>query len=110
MKDPTDRHCSKFMYLTGRMWSTRFIPLIISTHDKVEVVMHVDGAHDVHADGKGHSGMILTKGTGAMTSASKNIGVVTISSTEREIVADRERFPKCSWFICFRLAQGDSSK
>ena len=45
-----------------------------------------------------------------MMSASKKLGVVTVSSTEIMIVVDGERFPTCSWFKHFWLAQEDSSK
>ena len=40
----------------------------------------------------------------------KSWGVVTTSSTETEVVADGERFPKCTWFRYFRMAQGDVVK
>ena len=56
VKDPTDQDYSKFRHLTRLSCATWFIPLIIYTDDKGEVVTHVDGAHAVHADGKGHSG------------------------------------------------------
>ena len=36
----------------------------------------------------------------------KNLGLVTTSSAEKEIVSTRERFPKCAWFLCFMLSQG----
>ena len=45
-----------------------------------------------------------------MMSASKKLGVVTVNSTDTEIVADGERFPKNIWFGHFRLAQGDIAK
>ena len=80
--------------------------------EKGDVVMHVDGAYTVHNDGKVHSVLFLTIGKGAMTNVSKKLGFVTTSSTEPEIVADGERFPKCTWFRHFTLAQGanDSKK
>ena len=78
------------------MWSTRFIPLIISIDDKGEVVTCADRSHAVHADGKRHSGMLLNMDKGAIMSASKKLGVVTVSSTGTKIVADGERFQKLS--------------
>ena len=110
MKEPTDQYCSKFRHLTGYLWETRFLPLIISIDDEGEVVTCIDGAHAVRAYGKMHSGMFLTMGKGAMMNVSKKLGVVTASSTETKIVADGEIFPKCSWFRYFRMAQGDSAK
>ena len=40
----------------------------------------------------------------------EKIRLSTTSSTETEVVSAKERFPKCIWFRCFRLAQGASSK
>ena len=49
-------------------------------------------------------------GKDVMMSASKKLAVVTIISTETEIVADGESSPKYSWFKHFRLAQCNSTK
>ena len=51
------------------------------------MVIYVDGAYAVHADGKGHSGLFVTMGTGAMINVSKKLGVNTVRG---------ERFPKCT--------------
>ena len=110
MKETTDQDYSKFRHLTGRVWATRFVPLIISTYDKGEVVMRVAGECTAHTDSRGYSGMFLTMGKCAMMSESKKLGVVTVSSTETEIVVDGERFPKYSWFRQYQLEQGDSAK
>ena len=75
--------------------------------------MHVfiDDAYDVDTDGKGHSGLFVTIGTGAMINASKKLGLCTVSSAEIEVVSTGEIFPRCTWFIHFRVAQGeDDSK
>ena len=69
--------------------------------------MCIDGAHAVHVDSKGHSGLHLTMGKGGIINGSKKLGVSTISSTEIEVVSNGERFPKCAWFRYFRMAQGD---
>ena len=68
-------------------------------------MIYVDGTHAVHADGKGHSGLFVTMGTGAMINISKKLGVNTVSPAETEIVSTGERFPKCSWFRYFRRVQ-----
>lgn len=92
------------------LWCTRYLPLIISIDENGDVCICADGAPAAHADGKGHSGLFVTIGRGAMINASKKLGVVTTSSTETEVVANGERFPKCTWFRHFRLAQGDDPK
>ena len=91
-------------------WEARFLPIVLSIDENGEVTTHIDGIHAVHDDGKGHSGLCLTMEQGAMMNVLKKLGLVTTSSTEKEIVSNGERFPKCTWFRCFRLAQGDSDK
>ena len=61
-------------------------------------------------DGKGHSRMYLTIGRGEIINESKKLGLVTTSTAEIDVVADGESFPKCSWFMYFRLMQGDKVK
>ena len=55
----------------------------------------------MHIDRKGHSGLYLMIGRGGMINVLKKLGLVIMSSIETEVVADRERFPKCSWFRYF---------
>ena len=42
-----------------------------------------------------------------MLDASKKIGCVTISSTDTEVVSNGKRFPKHTWFRCFRIGQDE---
>ena len=60
------------------------------------MLIYIDGDHVVHADGKGHTGLFLTMGKGAMVNVSKKLGVATTSSTETEVASNGERFPKCT--------------
>ena len=110
IRDTNIEDFAKLRWMMGYLWFTRYLPLIVAIDEDGNVCMHVDGAHAVHVDGKGHSGLFVTMGRGAMINASKKLGVNTISSTETEIVSDGERFPKCAWFRYFRLAQGDDPK
>jgi len=75
--------------------------------DGINTIIYIDGSHAVHSNCKGHSGLFLTQGKGAMINVSKKLGLVTNSSTETEIVATGERLPKCTWFRYFRIAQGE---
>ena len=45
-----------------------------------------------------------------MMNASTKLGLNSVSSTETYIASNGERFPKCTWFRYFRLAQGGTSK
>lgn len=96
-------------WLQNYIWKTRFIPLIITINDDGAITC-IDGAHTVHADAKGHSGLFNTMGKGAMINVSKKLGIVTNSFTETEIVSTRELMPKCTWFRYFRETQGKTPK
>ena len=86
------------------------MPLIISIGEDGRVCAYIDGSHAIHADGKEQSGLFLAIGRGAMISVSKKLGLVTTSSTKTEVVSNGQRFPKCTWFRYFRLAQGDDGR
>jgi hypothetical protein len=109
VKEPTEHDWKKLKHLMCYLWATRFLPLIIM-NDGSNTIIYIDGAHAVHNDCKGHSGLFVTQGKGAMINVSKKLGLVTNSSTETEIVATGERLPKCTWFRYFRLAQGEPIK
>ena len=88
------------------IWGTRFIPSVISITEQGAII-NIDGAHAIHTDAKGHSGLYATMGKGAMINVSKKLGLNTLSSTETEVVSTGERLPKCVWFRHFRISQGD---
>ena len=73
-------------------------------------MIHACSSHATHAYGKVHSGLFITIVKGAMINTSKNLGLVTTSSTEKEVVSKGERFPKFTWFSYFRITQGDEDK
>ena len=78
--------------------------------DGKDTFIYIDGAHAVHANCKGHSGLFVTQWKGAMISVSKKLRLVTNSSKETEIVYTGERMPKCTWFRYFRIEQGGPIK
>jgi len=108
VKKPTEEDWEKLRQLLGYIWKTRFLPLIIGMDDSGNVVVYVDGARAVYSDGKGHSGLFVTMGIGAMINVSKKLGVNTVSSTETESISTGERFPKYTWFRYLRGAQGSA--
>ena len=108
VKDPNEDDWRKLTWLMRYVWWTRFIPTIIRITDEGATI-YIDGSHAIHADSRGHSGMYTTMGKGALINMAKKLGLVTISSTETEVVATGERLPKCTWFRYFRIAQGGST-
>ena len=65
-------------------------------NDEGNVHAHINRAHMVHADSKGHSGLFVMFKNGTIISVSKKFGMITNSLTETELVSNRERFPKCT--------------
>ena len=61
----------------------------MSIDEEGKVRMFIDGAHMVHQDRIGHSGLFATMGQRAMISISKKLGLVTISSKETKVVSNR---------------------
>ena len=110
IREPTEHDWKKLSHEMQYLRKTRFIPLIIGIGDDGNTVIHIDGAHAVHNDCKGHSGLYLTMGKGAMINVSKKLGLLTNSSTESEIVSTGERLPKTTWFRYFRIEQGEPIK
>ena len=86
----------KLKHALGCMWSTRFLPMIIAIDKEGNTMMHIDGSHATHADGKVHSGLFITMGKGPMMDVSKKLSLVTTSSTDTEVFSTGERFPKCA--------------
>ena len=82
VKSPTVQDWCKLKHVMGCLWKTRFLPLIISIDDDGRALTHVDGAHALHDDGKGHLDLFVTMDLGVMINASKKLGLVTTSSTE----------------------------
>ena len=86
------------------------MPLIIEIDNEGNAHARIDRACAAHNHAKGHSGLYLVLGRSAMINALKKLDAVTTSSTETEVVAYGERFPKCTQFRYFRLAQGAEDK
>ena len=105
-KPPTEGDWEKLAWEQQYIWGTRFIPSIISITEQGAII-YIDGAHAIHTDAKGHSGLYATMGKGAMINVSKKLGLNTLSSTETEIVSTVERLLKCVWFRYFCILQGD---
>ena len=66
----------------------------------------VDASDRTHDDCKGHSGILMTMGKGAIVSKSTKQKINTKSSTESELVALDSALPKILWCLYFIESQG----
>jgi len=76
----------------------------IGADDLHHMIMMVDSAHAVHEDMRGHTGGLLTFGTGVVDQKSSKQKMNTRSSTECEHVETSEYLPKnifskCLWNV-----------
>jgi len=73
------------------------------------LIIYIDGAHAIHRDMKGHAGVMVTEGGGAIYASATKNELNTTSSTETEIVCVGEKLPKHIWYRNFRMEQGDTN-
>ena len=78
----------------------------IGADDLHHILMMVDSAHAVHEDMRGHTGGLLTFGTGVVDQKSSKQKMNTRSSTECEHVGTSEYLPKNIYFEMVMEGQG----
>ena len=104
-KPPTESDWDKLVWNNSIYGNQDLFHLLFPSPRKEQYYIY--DAHAIHKDTKRQSGLYTTMGKCAMINVSKKLGLNTLSSTETEIVSTRERLPKCIWFQCFRIQQGD---
>jgi hypothetical protein len=85
---------------------TKYLPLILGTEGSGNIYWYKDGTHAVHRDMRGHTGLMMTFGTGAVYAASLKQKLNTRSSTETELVAFDDGMPQNIWTKYFTKHQG----
>jgi hypothetical protein len=108
VREPNEHDWKKLGHEMKYLQATKHLPLILRSDGKGTAIW-IDGAHAVHHDMKGHVGMYVSEGEGALMSASTKCKLNTTSSTETEIVSVGEKMSKCVWFRNFRIEQGGNS-
>ena len=76
IKKANDTDWAKLKHLMQFIWTWRWLPLIIKMNGNGEMMIYIDGAHMVHMDTQGHSGLFATMGKGAMLNVAKKLGMV----------------------------------
>ena len=87
------------------LYATLYIPLILGVDGSGNIYWYKDGAHAVHADMRGHTGLVMTLGCGAVLSASWKQKINSLSTTETETIAISDGMPKNMWCLYFIEAQ-----
>ena len=90
-------------YLNG----TQDLGICLRADCPTNVTAHIDASYGVHIDGKSHSGMFVSLGSGPILVKSSKQKIVTKSSTEAELIALSDLASLVIWSRDFLLAQGE---
>ena len=90
----------RYLNTTRDMW------LNLTAGDKCEVEAYIDASFGTHPDGKGHTGVCITIGSGFFYVSSTKQKIVSKSSTEAELVGVSDGLSQVIWVRNFLIAQG----
>ena len=98
-----------FLAYSEFIWVITFFDMAFLKADNINIIRWwVDASDRTHDDCKGHSGVLMTMGKGAIVSKSLKQKINTKSSTESELVALDSALPKILWCLYFVELQGYS--
>ena len=84
----TEQDWTKLQRLLNYLSGTQEIPLTLEMDNgPVEIVANIDSSHASHGDYRGHTGIYVTLGKGAIQAISTKQPINTKSSAESELVA-----------------------
>ena len=106
VKQPTEQDWIKLSRALRYLVNSKDLLLTIQTDDITKIHCHVDAAHMLHHDLKGHMGGRLSLGKGALCVKSKKLKLNTLSSCESELVGASEYLKQLTWAYYFLRAQG----
>ena len=89
-------------YING----TKTMGMCLGCSEPLQVIAYIDASYGVHADGKSHSGLVITLGRGPVICRSAKQKIVTKSSTESELVAVSDEINMAVWVRDFLIHQG----
>jgi hypothetical protein len=88
VQSSTEQDLRKFQRLINYVNSTKDIPLCLEmSPGPLEIVANIDSFHASHGDYRGHTGVFITFGKGAIQSISTKQSINTKSNAESELVA-----------------------
>ena len=84
----TEQDWTKLQRLLNYLAGTQEIPLTLEMDEgPIEIVANIDSSHASHGDYRGHTGIFITLGKGAIQAISTKQPINTKSSAESELVA-----------------------
>ena len=108
MQKPTEQDMDKLDRVLRYVNCTRSLWLSLLAGDDYGIEAYIDASYGVHPDGKGHTGVCITLGTGFFYVQSAKQKLVSKSSTEAELIGISDGLSMVLWARNFMLAQGIS--
>ena len=96
----------KLRRLLHYLYATLKMPRIIGAHGMEVLTTYVDASYAIHPDMKGHTGGLMSMGTGVIQGNSSKQKLNTKSSTESELVGASDYIPWTVWTKRFLEEQG----
>jgi hypothetical protein len=97
--NPKQKDYNKAMKILNYVVKTRSRHIKFKNVPTLDLAIYTDASHMLHADAKGHGGMIVTLGGTVIATKSFKMKLVTKSSTESELVAVEESVPYVLWML-----------
>jgi hypothetical protein len=106
LKNPNEDDYKKMIRVLKYLQGTKDLTLKLQGNDGMEVRWWVDAAYGVHQDMKGHTGGVMSAGGGSVYSTSLKQKMVSMSSTECEMVGVYDVLTQIQWTALFLSDQG----
>jgi hypothetical protein len=103
---PTIEDQKKLIRVLQYLNGSKDLTLQVSGGDGMFITSFIDSSFGVHPDGKGHTGTIITVGTGAVYCKSGKQKLVAKSSTEAELIGLSDSLSQVLWTRNFLMSQG----
>jgi uncharacterized protein Yka (UPF0111/DUF47 family) len=107
--NPTEEDLKKLFRVLKYLQGTKDLSLHLSMNKDILIHGYIDSSFGVHVDGKGHTGLVINIGDGAVFSKSSKQKLVARSSTEAELIGLADSLPQLIWTRNFFLEQGFST-
>ena len=104
----TTEDWDKLRRLIGYIKSTLHLRRIIGAHDLSVLYTWVDASYAIHRDLRGHTGGVISLGSGMLYHNTSKQKINTKSSTETEVVGASDFLPWLLWVTWFMKDQGYS--
>lgn len=107
VKAPTEEDQKKLLRVIRYIKGSKNVKLTLKAEENLVLKCYVDASHATHSvDGKSHTGLFVTLGSGPIFYRSTKQKLVSKSSTEAELVGLSDCLPMILWIKRFLVHQG----